>query len=266
VPSPAESTAPSGSGSAGSGGSSGGGSTSPSPSPPQVIPVNPSGIWDITGTVNGNPVTEVALIAGGKYYALASADSFGCADIMGGTYTIDSGIFMGSGFTGSGVALLMNNCTAPNGQGGYLPYTLDGSMAGSALNLSFDVSGILIPTVGATMDKLYGEPSSLAKLAGSWDDAGNTLTINPDGSFFEQQSSGCVVNGAYTIIDATHNLYGVAFEITNCTSTIAGIAFNGLGYLNDSNPNARQFLEVLSGANPANAGSTVLVSASITPQ
>jgi hypothetical protein len=202
----------------------------------------------------------VALIAGGKYYALASADQFGCADITGGTYTIDGSLFMGSG-----VAVLLNNCNAPNGQN-YLPFTLNGYMTGTELNLSFEVGGMLVPTLGAALDPLYNEPSSLAKLAGNWDDAGNTLTINADGTFFEQQASGCVVNGAYTIIDATHNLYGVSFEITNCTSSIAGIAFSGLGYLDDSNPNAWHFLEDASGPDPANGGAITVVFDNITPQ
>lgn len=260
-PAAVPSTTHSAGGSSGSGGSSGGGTTSPPPPPPSATPVDPTGIWDIVDTVNGKPVTEVALIAGGKYYAVASADQFGCADITGGTYAIDASMF-----SSSGVALLMNSCTGPTGQSGYLPYTLNGYLLNTELNLSFEVGGMLVPTLGATMDKLYGEPSSLAKLAGNWSDAGNTLTINADGTFFEQQGSGCVINGAYTIIDATHNLYAVSFEISNCTSGIAGIAFNGLGYLADSNPNAVHFVEAVSGPDPANAGGTVLASASITPQ
>ena len=257
-----QSTSQGGGGSSGSGGSSGGGGGSPtSPSTPAGTAVNPTGIWDIKDTVNGKPVTEVALIAGGNYYALASADPFGCADVTGGTYAND-----GSTFKGSGAAVLMNSCNAPNGQGGYLPYTLNGYMTAAGLDLSFAVDGMLVPTLGATLDPLYNEPSSLAKLAGNWNDAGNTLTINADGTFFEQQATGCVVSGAYSIIDATHNLYGVSLEVASCSSSIAGIAFNGLGYLDDSNPNALQFFEDLSGPDPANAGGIVLLSDTLTPQ
>ncbi len=252
-------------GSTGSGGSTGGGSSPPPPAQP-VVPVNPTGIWDVTGTINGKPVAEVALIAAGKYFALASADPFGCADIAGGPYTAASGIYAGSSFVGSGTTLLLNACTTPTGQGGYVGYKLNGSLMGTALNLSLEVGGNLIPTLGATMDKLYSEPSSLATLAGNWDDAGNTLTVNPDGTFFEQQGSGCVVNGTYTIIDATHNLYGVALEITNCSASSAGIAFTGLGYLDDSDANAPHFIQIVSGPDPANSGSTVLMSANLVPQ
>jgi hypothetical protein len=244
-----------------SGGSSGGGTSPRSPPPPVGPAINPSGIWDIVDTVNGNAVTEVALIAAGKYFALANVDQFGCADLSGGTYSIDASMFKGSG-----VSLLMNNCTAPGGKGGYLPYTFNGYLTGADLNLTLEAGGVLMPTLGATMNPLYNEPSSLARLAGNWSDAGNTLTINADGTFSELQSSGCVVSGAYTIVDATHNLYAVSLEITNCNSSIAGIAFTGLGYLDDSDPNAWHFFEDLSGSDPANPGTTVLVSDTITPQ
>ena len=262
----AQSTTDSG-GTGGSGGGGGGGG-SPPPPPPSgpVIPVNPTGIWDVTSTVNGNAVAEVALVANGKYYSMASVDPFGCADISGGTYMAASGVYAGSKFLGSGTTLLLNGCTAPVGQSGYVPYTLEGYLMAPAANLSFDIGGNLLPTMGATMDKLYAEPSSLAALAGNWDDAGNTLTINPDGTFFEQQSSGCVVNGTYTIIDATHNLYDVSLQVSSCTAAIAGVAFTGLGYVDDSDAAAKHFIQILSGADPAQAGSVVLISGNLTPQ
>ena len=261
------STADSG-GAGGSGGSPGGGGGPSSPPPPSgpVIPVNPAGIWDLNNTINGQVITEVALIADGKYYALASADQFGCADITGGTYKPASGIYAGSAFTGSGMTLLLNGCTAPTGQTGYVEYTLNGYLMGPSVNLSFEVGGNLVPTLGATIDKLYSEPSSLQRLTGNWDDGGSTLTINADGTFFEQQGTGCVVNGAYTILDAAHNLYRVSLEVSNCTASIAGIAFNGLGYFDDTDANAPHFVQVLSGPDPVNAGSIVLISGNLTLQ
>jgi len=56
----------------------------------------------------------------------------------------------------------------------------------------------------------------------------------------------------------------VSFEITDCTDRNAGIASSGLGYLDDSDPNARHFGEALGG--PDSGGSLVLVSVSLTPQ
>jgi hypothetical protein len=260
-------TTESGGGSGSGGTTGGGGGTTPPPPPPgPVVPVNPAGIWAVTGTINGNVVSEVALIAEGKYYALASTDEFGCGDIRGGTYMAAAGVYAGSSFTGSGTALLLDGCSAPVGQTGYVAYTLNGSLMSTSLNLSFDVAGNLLPALGATLDKLYSEPSSLDRLAGNWTDAGNTLTVNPDGTFFEQQSTGCVVNGSYTVIDATHNLYRVSLQVSNCTGSNAGIAFTGLGYLDDSDVNAQRFVQILGGADPANSGAMVLITAAITPQ
>jgi hypothetical protein len=241
----------------------GGGTPSPPTPPTPPIPppakVNPTGIWDMTDTVNGNPVSEVALIANGMYFALAATDQFGCPDITGGNYTIS-----GATFTGSGVTSMLVAC--PNAPSNYFSWTLTGYLTNGALNLSFDDAGTLTPTMGATLDALYNETSSLAKLVGNWDDNGNTLTVDPDGTFFEQQASGCVVNGAYTILNPAHNLYGVSFEFSNCTSSLAGIPFTGLGYLDDSNPNSVHFLEDASGPDAAEGGATMVVYDNITPQ
>jgi hypothetical protein len=228
------------------------------PTQPAPPPVNPAGIWDVNDVVNGNRVSEVALIANGMYFVLAATDQLGCAEITGGDYTVN-----GSMFKGSGLTTLLDTCTGPNDN---FTWTLNGYLMGGNLNLSFDNGGAVVPTLGATPDPLYNEPSSLTKLAGNWDDNGNTLTVNPDGTFFEQQASGCVVNGAYTILDPAHNLYGVSFEFSNCSSSLAGIPFTGLGYLDDSDPNAWHFLEDAMGPIPGSGGAIKVVFDNITPQ
>lgn len=241
-------------------GGGGGGSNPSQPSPPTSSPqgavVTPAGIWNVSGSVNGNQVSEVALIANGMYFAVATADEFGCADLTAGTYTVDNSMFLGSG-----VSTLQGSCT---GQSSSFAWTLNGYQTGANLNLSFEAASALIPTLGASPNPLYSEASSLTKLTGNWNDGPNTLTINPDGTFTEQQASGCVINGAYTILDATRNLYGVSFAISNCTSSLAGIAFTGLGYLNDSTPTAVHFLEDAQGSD--GGGATVVVNDNITPQ
>jgi hypothetical protein len=248
------------------GGVSGPPNPSPPPQPPPAgVAVNPSGIWDMTDMVNGQAVSEVLLVGGGNYFAISTNDEFGCSDLTSGTYTVDHDVF-----TGSGVVFLTSTattCVTPTAQNGYLPYTLMGYLTnGTELNLSFSVGGVPLPTLGATVDPLYAEASSLTKLVGNWTDGASTLTVNSDGTFLEQQASGCVISGAFTIMDAAHNLYGVSYQISNCTSSNAGIVFTGLGYLNDSNPTAVQFVEVLSGPNPANANAPILVTDTITFQ
>ena len=222
--------------------------------------MNPAGIWDVNGTVNGNPVSEVALIANGMYFSHAAVDEFGCAHIAGGDYTVQ-----GSTFTGTGVTtLLVDNCTQQN----YLAWTLSGTLTGGELNLSFTDGSTPVPTLGAALDPLYHlYRSSLATLVGSWDDGGNVLTVNPDGTFFEQQGNGCTITGAYTIIDPAHNLYSVSFlfDSATCSSnSIAGIQFTGLAYLTPNTSSGwYHLLENASGVN-AN-GALVVVFDDLTP-
>jgi hypothetical protein len=92
------------------------------------------------------------------------------------------------------------------------------------------------------------------------------LTVNPDGTFFEQQGNGCVVTGSYTIIDPAHNLYGVSFgfDPVTCTNSIAGIQFTGLAYLTpNTSSDWYHLLEDASGVD-AN-GALVVVFDSLTP-
>ena len=107
---------------------------------------------------------------------------------------------------------------------------------------------------------------SLGKLVGNWDDAGNVLTVNPDGTFFEQQGNGCTITGAYTIIDPAHNLYGVSFlfDSATCTNSIAGIQFTGLAFLTpNSSSGWYHLLEDAYGVTAS--GAPVVVFDSITP-
>ncbi len=241
-------------------------STSPTvqssaPAPPPPPPVNPAGIWDVNDTVDGHPVSEVALIAGGMYFSLATADQDGCSSVSGGAYTID-----GQTFSGPGVTAMLSACTPPSGLN-YYSWTLSGYVLNGALDLTFTAGSTAVPTLGATLDPLYNlYTSSIATLVGNWDDAGNVLTVNPDGTFFEQQGNGCTITGAYTLIDPAHNLYGVSFlfDAATCTNSIAGIQFTGLAYLTpNSSSGWYHLLEDASGVSAS--GALVVVFDSLTP-
>jgi hypothetical protein len=244
--------------------SSGGTSSRPTgfPSPPgpqgqQPLPptaaVNPAGIWDLQDTVNGNPLTEAVLIGNGMYLAQATADQLGCQDLTAGTYTIG-----GETFTGSGVSNLLAGCMTAGGQN-YFSWNVTGWVTGTELDLEFATGTNIVPTLGATLDPLYGEASSLTRLAGTWNDGGNTMTVNTDGTFVELQTSGCALNGVYTILDATHNLYGVSFQLSGCTAPLDGIPFMGLAYVDDTDPTNLQIHEGASGPDAADSSNTVVV-------
>jgi hypothetical protein len=233
----------------------------PPPAPP-LPPPNVTGIWDVNDTVNGHPVSEVALIAGGMYFSLATADQDGCSSVSGGAYAIHA-----QTFSGTGVTEMLSACTPPSGLS-YYSWTLSGYLMNGALNLTFTAGSTAVPTLGATLDPLYNlYTSSIATLVGNWDDAGNVLTVNPDGTFFEQQGNGCTITGAYTIIDPAHNLYGVSFlfdAATCATNSIAGIQFTGLAYLTpNSSSGWYHLLEDASGVNAS--GALVVVFDGLTP-
>ena len=243
-----------------------GDSTSPTlqssaPAPPPLPPPNVSGIWDVNDTVDGHPVSEVALIAGGMYFSLATADQDGCSNVSGGAYTIH-----GQTFSGTGVTEMLSACMPPSGLS-YYSWTLSGYLMNGALDLTLTAGSTAVPTLGATLDPLYNlYTSSIATLVGNWDDAGNVLTVNPDGTFFEQQGNGCTITGAYTVIDPAHNLYGVSFlfDAATCTNSIAGIQFTGLAYLTpNSSSGWYHLLEDASGVNAS--GALVVVFDGLTP-
>ena len=233
----------------------------PPPAAPPPTTTNVAGIWDVNDTVNGHAVSEVALIANGMYFSLATADQDGCSSISGGTYTIAGQIFSGTGITA-----MLAACTPPSGLS-YYPWTLNVYGTNGALNLTFTAGSSAVPTLGATLDPFYNlYTSSIATLVGNWDDHGNVLSVNPDGTFFEQQGNGCTISGAYTLVDPAHNLYGVSFlfDAATCTNSIAGIQFTGLAYLTPSSPSTwYHLLEDASGVNAS--GALVVVFDSITP-
>jgi hypothetical protein len=94
-------------------------------------------------------------------------------------------------------------------------------------------------TVTLNYDALYERDSSLATIAGMYDDGSGILTdIGLDGTIFEQDPvSGCVTNGRVSVIDPTFSAYDIQFEFSNCTGQFAilnGASFVGIGTLDNT--------------------------------
>jgi len=88
-------------------------------------------------------------------------------------------------------------------------------------------------------DSLYDRDSSLAAMAGNYDDGtGTVLNINALGTMFEQSTaSGCVLNGRVGIIDSAFNLYDVEFGYSSCNGddvVLNGTNFVGMAVLDNS--------------------------------
>jgi hypothetical protein len=92
-------------------------------------------------------------------------------------------------------------------------------------------------TLTLTFSQLYNQASSLAAIAGNYTEAGSgaTVSIDANGAIFSQDATtGCVVNGTASIIDASYDAYAVQATYASCTGASAalnGITFSGLAAL-----------------------------------
>lgn len=206
----------------GCGGGGGGGGSTNLPTP---VPTNPGGLW--VGTSSGGGVT--IYIEG-----IITEDREGrFVDENGTQYVVTS-------ISGNDGSIRINfNAYA---QFGYV--FLDGSTSGtgsitgtvnerSSFNGNFSFSTGEAGTVSFTFDPLYNRDSSLAKLQGQWDEGFGVLTVDPDGSFFEQDQFGCVYNGQASIIDSNYNAYRLTMTVSNCAASDGN--YSGLAVLADLN-------------------------------
>jgi hypothetical protein len=207
--------------------SSGGGDAAP-PAPP---PVNQSvgGIWQ--GVDNsGNDI--VALVTeDGEFRFLDmtnEAQGFGTATVANGNAVTLSYTFVAPlGFTlddGSTSATCTGSGTVQERQA--LSVSVNCT---TALNNAYTASAAL------TYNATYDRDSSLATIAGLYDDLGNVLSIDSNGVLFEQDANdGCVFNGQVSVVDPAWNAYRFTFTVSNCTGQYApmnGSSWTGIATL-----------------------------------
>jgi hypothetical protein len=93
-------------------------------------------------------------------------------------------------------------------------------------------------TVVLDYNALYERDSSLATIAGIYDDGSGVVTdIASDGTIFEQDPvSGCVTIGQVSVIDPAFNAYDFQFGFSNCIgqdTILNGSNFVGIGILDN---------------------------------
>jgi hypothetical protein len=76
-------------------------------------------------------------------------------------------------------------------------------------------------TFNVAMSSMWNRPATLATLAGTYirtTSIGYTMTMSiaTDGVITASDTRGCVINGAVTVPDATHNLYQLDATVTSC--------------------------------------------------
>lgn len=198
----------------------GGGGVAVTPTP---VATKPGGLWFGTSTSPG-----VTIDIGG----VITEDGEGRFEDDNGTQYVITSI------SGNDGAIEINfNAYA---QFGY--QFLDGSTSGtgsisgtvverSAFSGSFSFSTGESGTISMVYEPIYDRDSSLAKLAGSWDEGFGIMTVDPNGSFFEQDQFGCVYDGQASIIDAMFNAYRLTMTVSSCA--LDNGDYSGIGVLAD---------------------------------
>jgi hypothetical protein len=190
---------------------------------PPPEPANPGGIWLGTLTSSGTIINIEGVI---------TEDSEGRFVDENGTQYVVTGI------GGSGNIRGVNfDAYAQDGfqflDGSTIAF---GNITGTVVERSTFSGGFSFSTgesgaFSMAYDPIYDRDSSLNKLSGSWDEGFGVMTVDPDGSFFEQDQFGCIYNGQVSIIDAMFNAYRLTMTVSNCG--LDNGDYDGIGVLAD---------------------------------
>lgn len=190
---------------------------------------SPGGYW--VGSWNGEP--GVALMDESGTFTFIANDG----EQYPGTLVID-----GEAFTGTVQAF------TPGAYPNYGSYYLCGGLSGSILprqsvsgtSQCQTPQGTVTQDFAWTFNALYYVPSSFARISGSYVDSatGTAFTISSDGAIFAQDATtGCVINGRVSMINAAYNVYDITVSYASCTGSLTplnGVTLAGLAALDNS--------------------------------
>lgn len=181
----------------GGGGGSGGGTTTN---------VSANGFWEGTFTESGVGTFDISgLLYNGRIIAISES----AGAIYDGSYTVS-----GSSISGTVTAYQING-------GPFATTTVSGSVTEQgSISLSFNTSYGTSGTISLSFNSIYNRASSLSSVAGNWNYTSGayslTITVQNDGSYWGQDSDGCVVSGTIGLLDTAHNLYNMNTSIASC--------------------------------------------------
>lgn len=211
------------------GGGGGGGTPAPAAVPvpiPVPVPTNAAGIWEGTSNTSGTILSFAGVVAenGLSRFIDDNETQYIVSNISGndGNITLTFTAIAQFGFR------FLDGSTVTTG-----------SLTGSVIERSSITGDYSIATgesgsISLTYNSDYERESSIDKLVGSWDENSfGILTVDPDGSFFEQDSFGCVFAGQISIIDSRYSVYSLSMNISLCGAGWDG-DYTGLGTLTDN--------------------------------
>ena len=219
---------------------------------PIFVSVNadPGGIW--TGTDSLTPALTLAVVIteAGQVRGIRSdgAQYVGTVTTSGNNI---SGSFNGYLPAGSTFADGSNHGTGSISGTISAGHSITATVTFTTANNSTE-SGAL----NGTFDSLYNTGSSLASISGNYTNpqTGATVSVTSAGVITSQEATtGCVINGTVSIIDARYDVYNVSYSFASCLGAYAflnGTTATGLGVLNTTvNP-----VHALIGVSNAGAG------------
>ncbi|HEY6619777.1 MAG TPA: hypothetical protein VIY68_09550 [Steroidobacteraceae bacterium] len=218
----------------GGGGASGGGTTPPPPTTNQSV----GGIWTTQYTVTSGSNTGDVIVAEGiasetgQYFAYSKNTTNGCAGLAFGQLSVN-----GNNVSGNEDAAIVRYSTAVGGATNCVYPDGSTSATGTIIGTVSQRASLMLTASGTTslggalpadsttftFSSLYLNASSLATIAGNYNDGGPTMTVDANGAIFEQDPNGCVLSGQVSIINPAYNAYGIQLTFANCTGTSAGL-------------------------------------------
>jgi hypothetical protein len=150
--------------------------------------------------------------------------------------------------------------------------TVDGTVTSGAsitATLSFTTTAntAITGSWSLTFETLANDSSSTSTVSGNYTDnvTGSVLAISSSGVMSSQNANnGCVLNGAISTADSSHDVYEVSYTYGNCTSTYAvlnGVQFTGLATLN---PNSSPAQLTMAASGAATSGTKYAIESTLT--
>lgn len=212
------------------GGGDSGSNNSPPPPPP---PVNASigGIWEGTTSQGENVLGLVAETGEFHFINEDMAQYVGTAvsnvNAVNASYT---------GFANFGFQFADGSTS---GTGTLTGTVQERSTLTATSNFTTSLGNLNSTTLTLTYNALYDRDSSLATIAGNFQDSvGVVLNINSNGvAFLQEPTTGCVLNGQVSTIDTRYNAYRIQWTFASCqgqNAVLNGIVFHGLATLDNT--------------------------------
>lgn len=227
-------------GSGGSGGSEGSGNSG-SPSPPPVVNAAVGGIWQGRDPISGSDVVGVIAEDGRAQFVIFDARPFtqywGTLSTLGNTL-VNSTFQIADANTYYGSAVISGTITARQSLQITVAFTPAPGCPATVCGSARTASGSL------TFNNLYNRGGAISRVAGNWRDidTGQIYNINASGVVFQQDvTTGCIINGQVSSINAAFNAYAATYRYTGCRApftALNGTQATGLIAVDDvSSPN-----------------------------